>query len=88
MLVCPNCHYFCHRIIRASDKLKPDTRKAFIWFARQLIDDYEGVRKNIKRIFQDTGEDLLVEEGNNMKVDVERLFELTMDYLKIYKEGT
>jgi len=53
-----------------------------------LIDDYEGVRKNIKRIFQDTGEDLLVEEGNNMKVDVERLFELTMDYLKIYKEGT
>jgi len=88
LLVCPNCHYFCHRIIRASDNLTPNTRKAFIWFARQLIDDYEGVRQNIKRIFQDTGEDLLVDDGSNVRVDVERLFELTMDYLKIYKEGT
>lgn len=84
MLVCPTCHAICHRIIRVSDKLLPETRVAFIWFAKQVVADYEGLRKNLIRIFNDDDEELLVEQGDKILVDVERLFVLAMEYYKLY----
>jgi hypothetical protein len=84
MLVCPTCHAICHRIIRVSDKLLPDTRTAFIWFAKQVVADYEGLRKSLIRIFNDDDEELLVEQGDKILVDVERLFGLAMEYYRLY----
>jgi hypothetical protein len=86
MLVCPTCHAICHKIIRVSENLLPNTRKSFIWFVRQVIKDYEGLRVTFMRIFNDDDEDLLVERNDKIYVDVEKLFDLVMEYYKLYSD--